>query len=88
MREDLLEEWDIFIDRLGGGGGYGDPIERDSALVAEDVRNMVISREIAQKVYGVVLNPDTLELDELATEEERQRIRKERLSKDSSVSRG
>jgi len=83
-----VKEWDIFIDRLGGGGGYGDPIERDSALVAEDVRNMVISREIAQKVYGVVLNPDTLELDELATEEERQRIRKERLSKDSSVSRG
>jgi N-methylhydantoinase B len=41
--------------RTTGGGGWGDPLERDSALVARDVRWGKVSREAAAADYGVVL---------------------------------
>src|SRR5215211_343762 len=41
--------------RSGGGGGFGDPMERDPKLAAEDVREGYGSRAVAQTVYGVVL---------------------------------
>ena len=39
----------------GGGGGFGDPMERDPELVAEDVREGYVSPTVAHNVYGVVL---------------------------------
>ena len=38
----------------GGGGGFGDPMTRDPALVEEDVANGLVSVERARDVYGVV----------------------------------
>lgn len=38
-----------------GGGGYGDPLERDPTRVERDVRNRLVSAEMARKQYGVVL---------------------------------
>lgn len=35
-----------------GGGGYGDPLKRDRAAVAEDVANGLVSRESAARDYG------------------------------------
>ena len=49
-----------------GGGGWGDPLERDPARVAEDVRNEIVSRERAAEVYGVVLS-DAGDVDAPAT---------------------
>ena len=43
------------LSRTGGGGGYGDPLDREPALVAEDAREGLISRGRAFDVYGVVL---------------------------------
>ena len=40
---------------LPGGGGYGDPLERDPDLVARDVEDGLVSVERANDVYGVVL---------------------------------
>jgi len=62
------------IVRTGGGGGWGDPIERDPALVRADVLEDLISREAALKHYGVVLRDD-LTLDGTATQRQRDRIR-------------
>ena len=59
------------IVRTGGGGGWGDPCERDIAKVVEDVREEFISREAARALYGVVLNDD-FTLDRAATESLRQ----------------
>jgi N-methylhydantoinase B len=42
----------------GGGGGWGDPVERDPELVAADVRSGYVSRANAHDVYGVVLTDD------------------------------
>jgi N-methylhydantoinase B len=50
-----------------GGGGYGDPFERDPSLVLDDVRNELVSREAAREQYGVVLAEGALRVDESAT---------------------
>jgi N-methylhydantoinase B len=39
---------DLFRHEVAGAGGYGDPLERDPAAVARDVRNEVVSREAAR----------------------------------------
>ena len=46
-----------------GGGGWGPARERDPAAVLRDVRNGLVSIEAARDEYGVVIDPDTLELD-------------------------
>ena len=49
-----------------GGGGWGDPLERDPARVARDVRFGYISREVAAGDYGVVIDSSG-EVDGAAT---------------------
>ncbi len=39
--------------RYAGGGGYGDPADRDRELVRDDVRNGYISQEAARRDYGL-----------------------------------
>ena len=50
-----------------GGGGYGNPFERDPGDVAEDVQNGYVSIEKAREDYGVIISPDTLAVDAAAT---------------------
>jgi N-methylhydantoinase B len=50
-----------------GGGGWGDPLARDPALVLRDVRDEVVSLEAARKMYGVVLKEDASAVDQAAT---------------------
>ena len=65
------------VVRTGGGGGWGDPLERDPALVCEDVAEGLISPEAARRHYGVVLRGN-MSLDENATRRLRERIRSAR----------
>jgi N-methylhydantoinase B len=62
------------IVRTGGGGGWGDPLDRDPALVLADVREELVSRAAARAHYGVVVRDD-LTLDQAATQRERDRLR-------------
>lgn len=55
------------ILRTGGGGGYGDPFSRPTDEVATDVRRGYVSVGQARDLYGVVLDTDTLSVDEAAT---------------------
>jgi N-methylhydantoinase B/oxoprolinase/acetone carboxylase alpha subunit len=59
-----------------GGGGYGSPLERDPAVVVEDVREGLYSAVIARDIYGVVLRAGCglIQLDEPATRELRARL--------------
>ena len=50
-----------------GGGGVGPAFERDQAAVVEDVRNGVVTWERAQTEYGVIIDPVTCVVDEVAT---------------------
>jgi N-methylhydantoinase B len=54
------------IVRTGGGGGWGNPLEREPERVRHDVREELISREAARELYGVVVGDD-LTLDAAAT---------------------
>ena len=46
------------VMEMPGGGGYGDPFERDPDRVRDDVRNELVSPEAAARDYGVVLGAD------------------------------
>jgi len=74
-----VKQYDVLIIRQGAGGGYGDPLDRDPERVAYDVRNFSVSLETARKAYGVVLDPNALEVDRILTEKAREEIRNERL---------
>jgi N-methylhydantoinase B len=58
---------DVVVIEATSGGGYGNPLERDERLVQRDVRDRIVSLDSARRDYGVVLNADTLDLDEPAT---------------------
>jgi N-methylhydantoinase B len=63
----LLRPGDGVIVRGGGGGGFGNPHERPAEKVQDDVRQGYVSIESAREHYGVVLDPQTLALDQAAT---------------------
>jgi N-methylhydantoinase B len=63
-----LKKDDAFLIRGGGGGGYGNPLERAIDEVAEDVRQGYVSIRAAAEHYGVVIDPDTLAVDRAASE--------------------
>ena len=46
----------------GGGGGFGDPRQRDPEQVRSDVLDGYVTREAAERDYGVELDPETLEV--------------------------
>ena len=74
-----LRAGDVLVVTQGGGGGYGDPLLRDPALVAADVRDGYVSLRRALKDYGVVFNDDGRTIDVAATENERaMRVRERR----------
>ncbi|HVG50629.1 MAG TPA: hydantoinase B/oxoprolinase family protein [Xanthobacteraceae bacterium] len=70
-----LKAGDAFRLRSGGGGGYGSPLERDSSAVGEDVRQGYVSVDAARNQYGVVIDPETFEVDAAATEQLRSAMR-------------
>lgn len=47
-----------FVFKSTGGGGWGNPHERDPESVAEDVREEIVSKDKATEVYGVILTED------------------------------
>ena len=63
-----LEPGDAFRVRSGGGGGYGSPLERPIDAVGHDVKQGYVSVEAAAELYGVVVDPATMEVDVAATE--------------------
>jgi N-methylhydantoinase B len=62
-----LHPGDVIQLQTPGGGGYGNPLERDLALVARDVQHAYISRDTARQLYGVIFKNDSLEVDIPAT---------------------
>lgn len=49
---------DIVSIQTPGGGGYGDPFERDPLAVLEDVKSGKVSLKRAREIYGVAIDPD------------------------------
>jgi N-methylhydantoinase B/oxoprolinase/acetone carboxylase alpha subunit len=71
----MLKSGDVVSQILNGAGGYGDPLDRDPAAVVRDVIGEYVSIEMASKQYGVVIDPETMSVDEKATIELRADLR-------------
>jgi N-methylhydantoinase B len=72
-----MEPGDILWMHSGGGGGFGDPLRREAADVATEVRDRYLTPDLAAVSYGVRCT-ELGELDEAATEALRQQMREER----------
>lgn len=74
-----LRPYDILAEPLGVGSGFGDPLDRDPEMVLDDLKNLLVSIEAAQMVYGVVIDASGPKIDMRATAAKRASIREERL---------
>ncbi len=62
-----LKPGDVVIIDAAGGGGYGNPLEREPEMVGKDVIEEYVSLERAKEYYGVIINPKTFKVDMEAT---------------------
>jgi N-methylhydantoinase B len=75
---------DVFVTTSGGGGGVGDPLLRDPALIVRDLAAGYVTPDHAREIYGVIVGADG-ELDEAATNERREQIRRDRIGRAPSA---
>lgn len=73
-----LEPGDILVQDSGGGGGYGDPLDRDVDKVRWDALNEYISIGAARDRYGVIIDPVTFVVDQSATDHFRNELKQTR----------
>ena len=73
-----LAPGELLGHELSGGGGYGDPLEREPARVRDDVLARFVSFARARDAYGVVFAEDVLD-DRLAVDAEATRARRAQL---------
>lgn len=76
---DLLE-WQTW-----GGGGLGDPLMRPATTVALEVKRKLVTVQGAKTNYGVVIDEETLDLDEAATETLRADIERAEAGKEAPL---
>ncbi|AXQ27887.1 acetone carboxylase subunit alpha [Solimonas sp. K1W22B-7] len=79
MTFEVCGEGEIYMICQGAGGGYGDVLERDPALVMKDVEEDLLSHDIARDIYQVVYDEKTLVVDVEATTQLRADYRLERI---------
>ena len=70
-----VQERDELWHISGGGAGVGNPLDRDPDLVREDVLERVVSVQGARRDYGVVIDPESLEVDHTETRRLRTEMR-------------
>ena len=71
-----LKPGDVVIMDAAGGGGYGEPLEREIEWVQRDVTEGYVSIESAREDYGVVIDQETEKVDLVATQELRKTLKK------------
>jgi N-methylhydantoinase B len=74
-----IRRGDVFRHELPGGGGWGDPLDRDPARVVENARNELVSLRAAREDYGVVIDAGHWKVDEAATASLRATLRARRV---------
>ena len=82
MSSGYLEPGDIVWTKSGGGGGVGDPLDREIEKVRWDLMNEYISHGVTRNVYGVVIDPQTFVVDYKATKALRQRLKRRKNGKE------
>ena len=69
-----MRHGDLIRHELASGGGWGDPLERDPAMVLADFLDEKVTADHARQVYGVVIDPATQRVDIEATDKLRQTL--------------
>jgi N-methylhydantoinase B len=72
-----LAKGDVLISESSGGGGFGDPLDRNLTDIERDLREGYISEDHAANVYGAVVRDRAV--DKEATEAQRRKLRTKRL---------
>jgi N-methylhydantoinase B len=62
-----VEPGDLLLMESSGGGGFGDPLDRDLALIAADIAEGYITRAAAETIYGVVGSGHAIDVAATAT---------------------
>ncbi|UCG45371.1 MAG: hydantoinase B/oxoprolinase family protein [Candidatus Bathyarchaeota archaeon] len=70
-----MRQGDTLLIKTPGGGGYGDPLERDPELVLIDVINELVSLKSARTDYGVIIDSKPMRIDLEATKQLRTKMR-------------
>jgi len=81
MAYELAQEGEIYMICQGGGGGYGDVLERDPQAVMRDLSEDLVSHATAEDIFRVVYDHDRLLVDEPATEAARDAARRSRIAR-------
>ncbi|MBI4192715.1 MAG: hydantoinase B/oxoprolinase family protein [Betaproteobacteria bacterium] len=71
----LLKAGEAYILRSGGGGGYGSPLDRPIEQIESDLREGYISKQRAERCYGIVFRPGGDVVDVAATPARRAALR-------------
>ena len=82
--EEMFADYDLYLNYMRGGPGFGDPLDREPQAVADDINGGYVLERLAGDVYGVVVKtgPEGLVVvDEAATKAARAQIRKDRIAK-------
>ncbi|HYG06475.1 MAG TPA: hydantoinase B/oxoprolinase family protein [Stenotrophomonas sp.] len=80
--EAMFADYDLYLNTMKGGPGFGDPLDREPQAVLDDLLGGYVSTPFAEGVYGVILTQDGhghWQVDAKATERQRALIRKQRL---------
>ncbi len=80
VSQEVLTPEEVLVSESGGGGGYGDPLDRDPEKVRWDVRREYVSLAAARDIYGVAIDTghETCTVDVDATEDLRREMREKR----------
>ncbi len=65
---EFLSKGEAVTQFVAGGGGFGNPLERDIGAIQLDVLNGIVSIKSAKEDYGVILDPETKEIIGLTQE--------------------
>ncbi|MBE3558946.1 MAG: hydantoinase B/oxoprolinase family protein [Ktedonobacteraceae bacterium] len=81
--EQIFEDYDLYLNYLRGGPGFGDPLDRETSRIEADLNGGYLLPRYAERVYGAVVehDGDTWRVDEEKTRERRAEIRRARLAR-------
>jgi acetone carboxylase, alpha subunit len=82
--ETIFENYDLYLNYLRGGPGFGDPLERKPKMIEDDLNEGHLLPRFAESVYGAIVTQDEKGkyiIDEEATAKRREQMRKERLQR-------
>lgn len=81
--EEMFEDYDLYLNYMRGGPGFGDPLDREPQSVVDDINGGYLLERFASQVYGVAGHREadgTYVLDVEATQARRRAIREERIA--------